>query len=287
MAQPLTILFMPESAYGPTNNCVGIGDVLRRRGHRVVFAAEASLERQARAARLRRGPRRPRAAAPARRPGAGRRPVLEGLHPRHGAGVPQADDRAARDVHAPDVAGADRRRPLLRAAAPRDHRPPAARRDRRGQRRRVPGPRDGGRAVRPDRVLQPARDERARRAAGLLRAARGRPIRVGGVPRRSTTGPTDRPGRRSTLGAASRAPRPCRSSSSSTPSSALNLYVYPQVADYTDRRPLDGHVDTGSTRRSARRTPTFELPERARATGRPAPRSSTCRSVRSAAPTST
>jgi len=37
-----TVLFMPESAYGPTNNCVGIGDVLRRRGHRVVFAAEAS-----------------------------------------------------------------------------------------------------------------------------------------------------------------------------------------------------------------------------------------------------
>ncbi|MFL5770229.1 MAG: glycosyltransferase [Chloroflexota bacterium] len=42
MAQPLTVLFMPESAYGPTNNCIGIGDVLRRRGHRVVFAAEAS-----------------------------------------------------------------------------------------------------------------------------------------------------------------------------------------------------------------------------------------------------
>ncbi|WP_424529671.1 glycosyltransferase [Sphaerisporangium viridialbum] len=37
-----TILFMPESAYGPTNNCVGIGDILRRRGHRVVFVAEAS-----------------------------------------------------------------------------------------------------------------------------------------------------------------------------------------------------------------------------------------------------
>src|SRR5579862_563946 len=42
MAKPLTVLFMPESAYGPTNNCVGIGDVLRRRGHHVVFAAEAS-----------------------------------------------------------------------------------------------------------------------------------------------------------------------------------------------------------------------------------------------------
>ena len=42
--RPLTFLFMPESAYGPTNNCIGIGDVLRRRGHRVVFAAEASWE---------------------------------------------------------------------------------------------------------------------------------------------------------------------------------------------------------------------------------------------------
>src|SRR5205809_7795286 len=42
MAEPLTVLFMPESAFGPTNNCMGIGDVLRRNGHRVVFAAEAS-----------------------------------------------------------------------------------------------------------------------------------------------------------------------------------------------------------------------------------------------------
>jgi MGT family glycosyltransferase len=37
-----TFLFMPESAYGPTNNCIGIGNELLRRGHRVVFAAEAS-----------------------------------------------------------------------------------------------------------------------------------------------------------------------------------------------------------------------------------------------------
>ncbi|MET0800209.1 MAG: nucleotide disphospho-sugar-binding domain-containing protein [Actinomycetota bacterium] len=42
MDERLTIVFMPESAYGPTNNCVGIGAVLERRGHRVVFAAEAS-----------------------------------------------------------------------------------------------------------------------------------------------------------------------------------------------------------------------------------------------------
>jgi MGT family glycosyltransferase len=39
-----TFVFFPESAYGPTNNCVGIGDVLRRRGHRVVFIAEESFK---------------------------------------------------------------------------------------------------------------------------------------------------------------------------------------------------------------------------------------------------
>lgn len=42
MTTPRTFLFMPESAYGPTNNCIGIGAELLRRGHRVVFAAEAS-----------------------------------------------------------------------------------------------------------------------------------------------------------------------------------------------------------------------------------------------------
>jgi MGT family glycosyltransferase len=38
-----TIVFFPEGAYGPTNNCVGIGHVLRRRGHRVVFVVEESF----------------------------------------------------------------------------------------------------------------------------------------------------------------------------------------------------------------------------------------------------
>jgi MGT family glycosyltransferase len=40
---PRTIVCFPEGAYGPTNNCVGIGDVLRRRGHRVVFVVEESF----------------------------------------------------------------------------------------------------------------------------------------------------------------------------------------------------------------------------------------------------
>jgi UDP:flavonoid glycosyltransferase YjiC (YdhE family) len=38
-----TFLFFPEAAFGPTNNCVGIGNVLLRRGHRVVFVVEESF----------------------------------------------------------------------------------------------------------------------------------------------------------------------------------------------------------------------------------------------------
>jgi UDP:flavonoid glycosyltransferase YjiC (YdhE family) len=38
-----TIVFFPEGAFGPTNNCVGIGQVLRERGHRVVFIVEESF----------------------------------------------------------------------------------------------------------------------------------------------------------------------------------------------------------------------------------------------------
>jgi MGT family glycosyltransferase len=43
VADGRTIVFFPEGAYGPTNNCAGIGDVLRRRGHRVVFIVEESF----------------------------------------------------------------------------------------------------------------------------------------------------------------------------------------------------------------------------------------------------
>ncbi|ANI42780.1 glycosyltransferase [Mycolicibacterium vaccae] len=40
--KPLTIMFWPESAYGPTNQCIGVAAKLRERGHRIVFAAESS-----------------------------------------------------------------------------------------------------------------------------------------------------------------------------------------------------------------------------------------------------
>ncbi|MCU1701418.1 MAG: glycosyl transferase [Mycobacterium sp.] len=39
---PLTIMFWPESAYGPTNQCIGLAAILRDRGHAIVFAAESS-----------------------------------------------------------------------------------------------------------------------------------------------------------------------------------------------------------------------------------------------------
>jgi MGT family glycosyltransferase len=43
MTDARTVVFFPEGAYGPTNNCVGIGQVLRARGHRVVFVVEESF----------------------------------------------------------------------------------------------------------------------------------------------------------------------------------------------------------------------------------------------------
>src|SRR6476619_708861 len=41
--RPKTIVFFPEGAFGPTTHCVGIGAVLRERGHRVVFVIEESF----------------------------------------------------------------------------------------------------------------------------------------------------------------------------------------------------------------------------------------------------
>ena len=43
MSESRTVVFFPEGAFGPTNNCVGIGQVLRARGHRVVFIVEESF----------------------------------------------------------------------------------------------------------------------------------------------------------------------------------------------------------------------------------------------------
>ena len=112
-----------------------------------------------------------------------------------------------------------------------------------------------------------------------------RPDRVGGVPRGVRPDPPRRPGRPSTTGAASRARAPLPDLEFIHASRDLNLYVYPQVADYTDRRPLDAtwrRLDS-SVRRDRRRV------RAAGGAGGPAGRlgaRSTCRWGRSAAPTS-
>ncbi len=43
MPDGLTVVFFPEGAFGPTNNCVGIAEVLQSRGHRAVFVIEESF----------------------------------------------------------------------------------------------------------------------------------------------------------------------------------------------------------------------------------------------------
>jgi UDP:flavonoid glycosyltransferase YjiC (YdhE family) len=43
VADRRTVVFFPEGAYGPTNNCVGIGQVLQTLGHRVVFIVVESF----------------------------------------------------------------------------------------------------------------------------------------------------------------------------------------------------------------------------------------------------
>ena len=228
--RPLTVLFMPESAYGPTNNCIGIGDVLRREGHRVVFAAEASW----------RGPARGRSAS--RRISSTWRRRSDRARDAEDAGQFWKDfiRDTAPEFRKPTIEqlatfmqptwqalidGRD----VLRAAAARDHRRGCARRHRRGQRHRVPGADDRRRAVRAHRRRATRwRSRAAADPAGVLRAARGRPAPTG-TAFRAEYDRTHRPtwAGRSTTGCRSRAPRRCRTSSSCTPRDHLNLYIYP------------------------------------------------------------
>ena len=106
------------------------------------------------------------------------------VHPRDGAGVPQAHDRADRDRHEADLGGARRRRAVLPRAHHGDLGRRAARRRGHGQRDRLPGGRARGRAVGALRLGEPARDARREAPAGPLGLAGGRPERVAGLRRR-------------------------------------------------------------------------------------------------------
>ena len=78
-----TVVFFPEGAFGPDQQLRRHRRALRARGHRVVFIVEESfagtLEARGFEERLMR-------LGPAAGGRGGARPVLEGLHPRHGAG---------------------------------------------------------------------------------------------------------------------------------------------------------------------------------------------------------
>ena len=236
---PLTIMFWPESAYGPTNQCIGLADLLLDRGHTIVFAAESSwagklaplgfveelVDLAEPAAGRRRGGRR-RSSGPTSSP-----------RPRRSSASRRSSSSSTfiQPTYQALIDGAKYCEPRLReiiAEAP-------PRRDRRGQRRALPGAGDRGRAVRADRVVQPARGAAAptsrRRSPGCraTTAPSGRPTA------RSSTAPTARCGRTSTPGCGSRAPTPLPDLEFMPRDNAANLYVYPAEADYLDARPLD------------------------------------------------
>ena len=210
-----------------------------------------------------------RGAADAPRPAArgarGPRPVLDRLHPRHGARLPQAHDRAARRVHRAHVPGADRRREV---------RPPAPRGDRRRAASRTSSSRTTSSASRRSwrrgrpwvRLLScnPAEVKDPLVAAVLVGLPGRGPVGVAGLPRRGRAGPTTTCGPTSTPSAASSGAGGLAWGPDGPDfmheSPYLNLYSYPAEADYARARRRSGRRGTGWTRPSARRTTTWELP---------------------------
>ena len=186
---PATIAFFPEpGAWGPTNNCVAIANVLAERGHRIVFVVDESFEGVLESSGVRGAADADGAARGERRPHGG---PVGGVHPGHGAGVPQAHDRADRDGDEADLGGARCRRAIL----PRhDH----------GDLGRHRGPTSSctdnvtgypaielaGCAMGAVRVGEPAGDARRRPAAGAVGAADRGPQRVASLRARSTTAST-------------------------------------------------------------------------------------------------
>ena len=234
---------------------------------------------KARPARIHRGTRRSRRTGAGHRRG-GRRRVLDRLHRRDRAGVPQADHRTTGVVHPAHLSGAHRRGQVLRAPAARDRRQAPTRRHRRGQRRAVPGAGDCGRAVRADRVVQPAGGDRPERAAAVLRPAERRPQPMGRLPRRVRPHPPRDVGRLRRLGAGPG----CRRltaiwSSCPAPTQPTSTSIRPRPTTSTPARSTT--AGPGWTPACARPTRSTSCPPRS-PTGPKTARSSTCRLVHSA-----
>ena len=237
-ANPLTIMFWPESAYGPTNQCIGLAAILRDRGHTIVFAAESSwagklapfgfIEELVDLAE-------PAEGASDEDAGAFWTDFIAETAPEFRKPTVEQLESFIQPTYQALIDGAKYCEPRLReiiARAP-------TRRHRRGQRRAVPGVGDLGCAVRADRVVQPAGGHRPGRAAAVLRAAQRRPQPVGRLPSRVRPHPPRDVGRLRRLGAGSGRRRRCPTWSSCRATTAANLYVYPAEADYLDARPLD------------------------------------------------
>ena len=192
MADRRTIVFFPEGAFGPTNNCVGIGNVLRERGHRVVFIVEERFAGTLEAQGLRGAADAPR---PAARGARGPRPVLDRLHPGHRARLPQDDPRAARAVHGPDLAGPHRRLEVRRrrgsARSSTSSRRTSSSRTTWSPSR--PCRRAAGRGSASCRATRPS--SRTRPSRRSRRATRPRTDRLAGVPRRGPAHPRRHVGR--------------------------------------------------------------------------------------------
>ena len=171
-------MFFPEGAFGPTNNCVGIGQVLRDRGHRVVFVVEESFAGTLEAkgfeeALMRLGP--PPEVPEV--PGQFWKDFIRDTAPVFR--TPTIDQLGAflQPTWQALIDGSKYVEPRLREIFA-DLKPG---RDRAGQRRGLPGRRDGRRAVGTDHVLQPARDARPRPPAGVLRVSERRSDGLGRV----------------------------------------------------------------------------------------------------------
>ena len=190
MSDAKTIVFFPEGAFGPTNNCVGIGQVLKARGHRVVFIVEESfagtLEAKGFEERLMRlGPPPEVPEVPGQfwidfirdTSPVFRKPTIEQLG-EFIAPTWQALIDGSKYV--------DPRLPRSSTSS--------ARRHRRGQRRRLPGARRLGPAVGADRLVQPRRDEGP--AIAPFSSGYPAPTRVAGrLPRRGRPDPSRHVGR--------------------------------------------------------------------------------------------
>ncbi len=217
--EPQTILFMPESAYGPTNNCIGIGDVLRRRGHRVVFAAERSWAGKLEAlgfvedlVDLAPPPDDPGGAGD-QDPGQFWKDFIRDTSPEFRKPTIEQLATFMQPTWQALIDGARFCEPQLREIIDRQQPDVIVEDNVVG----FPALVTAGQAIRPHRLVQSARGSRARHPAALFRVAVGRSIRMGRLPRGIRPDPPADMGSIRRVGPRAGRAGAARSSSSSTP----------------------------------------------------------------------